>query len=56
MEDVMGYMKGHWMPPPGNYLHRIAPAAARVISFGTHKQGCGGENSSSEVSSKKAHN
>jgi hypothetical protein len=44
------------MPPPGNYSHRIAPAAARVIRFGTHNQSCGGENGTSEASSKKAQN
>jgi len=56
MEDVMGYIRGHWTLPPGNYLHRIAPAAARVIGFGTHNQGCDGENGTSEASSKKAQN
>ena len=44
MEDVMSYIRGHWTPPSGNYLHRIAPATAMVIGFGTHNQGCGGEN------------
>jgi len=56
MEDIPGYIRGHWTPPPGKYLPRNAPAAARVISFGTHKQGCGGENGTSEASSKKAPN
>ena len=56
MEDVLGYIRGHWKPPPGNYLHRIAPAAARVIDFGTHNHDCGGENGTSEASSKKAQN
>ena len=56
MEDVMGYIRGHWMPPQGDYSHRIAPAAARVIGFGTHNQGCGGENGTSKTSSIKAHN
>jgi hypothetical protein len=37
-------------------LHRIAPAAARVIGFGTPKLGCDGENGTSEASSKKAQN
>jgi hypothetical protein len=53
MEDVLGYIRGHLTPPPGNYSHRIAPAAARVIGFGTHNQGCGGENGTSKASSKK---
>jgi hypothetical protein len=56
MEDVMGYIRGHWTPPPGDYSHRITPAAARVIGFGTHNQnqGCGGEISTSKASSKTA--
>jgi len=33
MEDILVYIRGHWMPPPGDYLHRIAPAAARVIGL-----------------------
>jgi hypothetical protein len=56
MEDVLGYIRGHWTPPPVNYLRRIAPAAARVIGFGTQKKGCGGENSTSEASSKTVQN
>jgi len=56
MEDVLGYIRGHWMPPPVDYLHRINPAAARVISFGTHKQSCGGDNGTSKASSKKVQN
>jgi len=56
MEDILGYIRGHWMPPPGNYLHPIAPAAARVIGFITHNQGCVGENCTSKASSKKAQN
>ena len=56
MEDVLGYIRGHWTPPPGDYLQRIAPAAARVIGFGTHNQGWGGENGTSDASSKKAQN
>jgi hypothetical protein len=47
MEDVLGFIRGHWMPPPGDYLHRIAPATAQVIGFITHNQGCGGENGNS---------
>ena len=53
MEDVLGYIRGHWMPPTGDYSHRIALAATRIIGFGTHNQGCGGENGTSEASSKK---
>jgi hypothetical protein len=30
MLHVQGYSRSHWMPPPGNYLLRIAPAAARA--------------------------
>ena len=56
IEDVLGYIRCHLMPPPGDYSHRIAPAAARVIGFGTHNQGCGGENGTSKASSKKAQN
>jgi len=45
MEDVLGYIRGHWTPPPGDYSH---PAAARVIGFGKHNQGCGrGKNGTS---------
>ena len=36
------------------YSHRITPVAARVIGFGTHNQGCGGENGTSEASSPNA--
>jgi hypothetical protein len=31
MRHVQGYSKSHWMPPSGDYLLRIAPAAARAI-------------------------
>ncbi len=30
MQHVQGYTGSHWMPPLGNYLLRITPAAARV--------------------------
>jgi hypothetical protein len=30
MRHVQGYSGSHWMPPSGNYLLRIAPAAARA--------------------------
>jgi hypothetical protein len=53
MEDVKGNIRGHWTPPPSDYLHRNAPAAARVIGFGSHNQGCGGENGTSKASRKK---
>ena len=33
VEDILGYIRGHWTPPLGAYLHRIAPTAARVIGF-----------------------
>ncbi len=56
MEDVLSNIRGHWTPPPDDYLHRIAPAVARVGGFGTHKQGCGGENGTSGANSKTAQN
>jgi len=48
MEDILGYIRGHWTLPPGDYSHLITLAAARVIGFGTHNQGCGGENGTSK--------
>jgi hypothetical protein len=30
MRHVQGYSGSHWTPPSGNYLLRIAPAAARA--------------------------
>jgi hypothetical protein len=30
MQHVQGYSGSHWMPPSGNYLLLIAPAAARA--------------------------
>jgi hypothetical protein len=30
MRHVQGYSRSHWMPPSGNYLLRIAPAATRA--------------------------
>jgi hypothetical protein len=30
MRHVQGYSRSHWMPASGNYLLRIAPAAARA--------------------------
>ena len=56
MQHVHGYIRAHLMPPLGKYLHHTPLAAARDINFGTHKQDCGGEDRSSEASSKKAQN
>jgi hypothetical protein len=30
MQHVQGYSRSHWTPASGNYLFRIAPAAARA--------------------------
>jgi hypothetical protein len=30
MQHVQGYLRSHWMPPSGNYLPHIDPAAARA--------------------------
>jgi hypothetical protein len=35
---VLGYIKDHWMPPPGKFFHHIAPATTRVNDFGTEKE------------------
>jgi hypothetical protein len=46
MRHVQGYSGSHWMPELGNYLLRIAPAAARAtgkqttINKYTYKAGC----------------
>jgi hypothetical protein len=32
MQHVQGYTGSYWMPPSGNYLLRIAPAAARATA------------------------
>jgi hypothetical protein len=32
MRHVQGYPRSHWMPPSGNYLLFIAPAAARATA------------------------
>jgi hypothetical protein len=32
MQHVQGYSRSHWMPPLGDYLLRIAPAAARATA------------------------
>jgi hypothetical protein len=52
MWHVQGYPKSHWMLPSGDYLLRMAPAAARAtankmamkkwINFAGHFDGCGG--------------
>jgi hypothetical protein len=34
MEHIPGFTRSHWMPPSGKCLHRIAPAAAKVIDLG----------------------
>ena len=33
LEHVRGFTRSHWMPPSGECLHRIAPAAAMVNEF-----------------------
>jgi hypothetical protein len=33
MEHIQGYTGSHWMPPLGECLHRITPAAAMVYEF-----------------------
>jgi hypothetical protein len=35
MQRVQGYYGSHWMPASGNYLLRIAPAAARATGIQT---------------------
>jgi hypothetical protein len=38
MEHIQGFTQSHWMPPSGECLRRIAPAAAMVDDFEkTHK-------------------
>jgi hypothetical protein len=32
LQHVQGYIRSHWMLPLGNYLLRIAPAAARATA------------------------
>jgi hypothetical protein len=34
MEHIPGFTRSHWMLPSGKCLHRIAPAAAKIIDFG----------------------
>ena len=33
MEHIPGFTQSHWMPPSGECLRRIAPAAAMVDNF-----------------------
>jgi hypothetical protein len=33
MEHIQGFTRSHWMPPSGECLRRIAPAAAMVDVF-----------------------
>jgi hypothetical protein len=33
MEHIQGFTLSHWMPPTGECLRHIAPAAAKVINF-----------------------
>jgi hypothetical protein len=40
MRHVQGYSRSHWMPPLGDYLLRIAPAAARATANKTTTKKC----------------
>jgi hypothetical protein len=40
MRHVQGYSKSHWTLPSGNYLLRIAPAAARATANKTTTKKC----------------
>jgi hypothetical protein len=33
IEHIQGFAWSHWMPPSGEYLRRIAPAAAIIDGF-----------------------
>jgi hypothetical protein len=33
MEHIQGFTRSHWMPPSGECLRRIAPAAVMVNDF-----------------------
>jgi len=33
IEHIQGFTRSHWMPPLGECLHRIAPAAVMVDEF-----------------------
>jgi hypothetical protein len=40
MQHVQGYSRSHWMPPSGNCLLRIAPAAAMATANKTTTKTC----------------
>jgi hypothetical protein len=40
MRHVQGYSGSHWMPPSGNYLLHIAPAATRATANKTTTTKC----------------
>jgi hypothetical protein len=40
MRHIQGYSESHWMPALGNYLLRIAPAAARATGKQTKMNKC----------------
>jgi hypothetical protein len=40
IEHIQGYTGSHWMPPLGNYLLCIAPAAARATGNTTTLKTC----------------
>jgi hypothetical protein len=40
MRPVQGYSGSHWMLPSGNYLLRIAPAAAKATANKTTTKQC----------------
>jgi hypothetical protein len=33
MDHIQGFTRSHWMQPSGEFLRRIAPAAAMVDEF-----------------------
>jgi hypothetical protein len=33
MEHILGFIRSHWMPPPGEFMRHIAPAAAMVAEY-----------------------
>jgi hypothetical protein len=38
MEHTPGFNRSYWMPPSGEYMHRIAMGAAVVDNFGRKHQ------------------
>jgi hypothetical protein len=38
MQHDQGFTRSHWTPPSGNYLLRIAPAAAKATAIKTKVQ------------------